>query len=752
MIESSLSSIHHGIKVFPNAASYNLALNALAHSCKGAVVAEDAFLLLQRMLDRCREYSANNADKIGVSRRVVMASPPEPSIITYNSVIHAIAKSRSIDAGFLAEEVFDQMEQWKKECDDNAQQQQHQTPLYHGVMPNSRTLACMIDAWANAETVHGSSVVPERASAIFETALEKRRGYVRSIKGLPDEDINIHNDYSSEQDDLDDVLAFTDDAKTQIMDDDVVEETVDEDYFEEEPVSEMMSPTSLDTIHDRINVAEPFLKPNTVALNTVLHAWSSSRTGYKGALRAHQLLEKAEHLSEMGDIDLPDGIQDPTIATDIEDDSIETQLLRPNGRSYSIAMNVWANVGYVESHYGEEAASKCEEILTKMEEQGAEDASTRPNLVAYTTCISAWARARDTLRAASRAENILNRMIDLYYDEGVTELPVLEGDLENAQHDAPFNAVITAYARNKDPAAPDRALAILDRLEASPIEPTATSYNAVMDACAKHGDPNRALSVLERMKAKSIQPDPTSYDTILNAFARDETPGSSDRAWAFLQQMEEDSMNGQSDFVATNFSYSSVINAFARAAGRPGDGGIHVAEKAKKAYDKMIEQIEAGKLHGNDAFANSCLLNCCANVHGPSTEKRAALIIAINAFEEMKKNPTVHGEPNQFTFGTMMKASSRLSSDRDEKIRLLETLFTQACNRGCLSSAVLGVFLRNTPSDLSTKTIISLGGTKRDIPPRWYRKVSEKHWPRGIDGPRRRNEGCQGQRRYTNEY
>eukprot|EP00956_Cyclotella_meneghiniana_P008831 scaffold12100_cov32-Cyclotella_meneghiniana.AAC.6 len=211
-------------------------------------------------------------------------------------------------------------------------------------------------------------------------------------------------------------------------------------------------------------------------------------------------------------------------------------------------------------------------------------------------------------------------------------------------------------------------------------------------------------------------------------------------------------MNGQSDFVATNFSYSSVINAFARAAGRPGDGGIHVAEKAKKAYDKMIEQIEAGKLHGNDAFANSCLLNCCANVDGPSTEKRAALIIAINAFEEMKKNPTVHGEPNQFTFGTMMKASSRLSSDRDEKIRLLETLFTQACNRGCLSSAVLGVFLRNMPSDLSTKAIISLGGTKRDIPPRWYRKVSEKHWPRGIDGPRRRNEGFQGQRRYTNEY
>lgn len=744
--ELSLPS-KHSIKVFPNAASFNLALNALAYSCKGAVMAREAFLLLQRMLDRCRVYPAD-ADKVGLSSRI--APPPEPSIITYNSVIHAIAKSRFIDGGFLAEEVFEQMEHWKKECDDGARQ--HQTRLYHGVMPNSRTFACMIDAWANADTVHdhGSSVVAERATAIFETALEKRRGYVRSAKGLPEEDININNDYSNEKDDLDEVLSFTDDDEGQMIDDDVVEETVDEDYFEDEPLCEI-SQNPLDTIHNPVNAAEPFLKPNTVALNTVLHAWSLSRMGYRGALRAHQLLEKTEHLSEMGDLDLPEGIQDPTIATDVEDDSVETQSLRPNARSYSIAMNVWANVGYVESHFGEEAAAKCEEILTRMEEQGAEDASTRPNLVAYTTCISAWARARDTLRAAARAENILNRMIDMYYDEGATELPALEGDLENAQHDAPFNAVITAYARNKDPAAPDRALAILDRLEASPIEPTATSYNAVMDACAKHGEPYRALSVLQRMKAKSIQPDPTSYDTILNAFARDETPGSSDRAWAFLQQMEEERMNGQSDFVATNFSYSSVINAFARAAGSR-DGGIHVAQKAKKAYDKMIEQIEAGKLHGNDAFANSCLLNCCANVNGPSTEKRAALIMAINAFEEMKKNPTMHGEPNQFTFGTMMKASSRLSSDQDEKIRLLETLFTQACNRGCLSSAVLGVFLRNMPSDLSTKAIVSLGGTKRDIPPKWYRKVPEKHWPRGIDRPRRMDHGYRGKQRYANEY
>jgi pentatricopeptide repeat protein len=401
-------------------------------------------------------------------------------------------------------------------------------------------------------------------------------------------------------------------------------------------------------------------------------------------------------------------------------------------RSYSGVIKCWANVVTVENHHGEKAASKCEQILTKMEKRGADDSSIRPNLVAYTTCISAWARARDSEKAPARAENILNRMIDLYYDEGMNELPDLEGDLENARHDAPFNSVITAYARSMDPAASDRALAILDRLESSPIEPTATTYNAVMDACAKMGKPERALSVLERMKAKSIHPDPTSYDTILNAYARDETPGSADRAYELLQRLEEDSANGQSDFVATNFSYSSVINAFARSASRF-DGGIALAEKANDVYKRMIRQVEDGKLHGKiDSYANSGLLNCCANVNGPKTDKRAALIMAITAFEDMKKNPAIHGEPNQYTFGTMMKASCRLSSDLDEKIRLLESLFTQACNRGCLSSAVFGQFLRNMPSHLSAKAILSMGGSKRDVPASWYRRVPEKDWPRGM--------------------
>ncbi|KAL7478614.1 hypothetical protein ACHAW6_004373 [Cyclotella cf. meneghiniana] len=749
------SSLKH-TKLFPNAASYNLALHALANSSKGALVATEAYFILNRMLDRCQQYrdameESSSSAAAGIesssSAPLPPLAPPEPNIITYNSVIHAIAKSGASEAGFYSESVFARMESWKEECDErNSKLRETRNgrdsprELYRGVLPNARTLACVLDAWANSKSVHGESLVPERTTAILEVALEKRREYVRSVRGERAESYSF--EMGEEEDDIghvEDIKQFSgiDDIVEEKREsesiDDEIDENLDSELLNDQVSSSAVPLTTLQTPNCSTVEAEPFLRPNIVSFNTVLHAWSMSKRGRQGALRAHELLDKVERLSQSGDLDLPDGHPDPTVSSlDIDDETLGTDSsLRPNGRSYSIVMNAWANVSHADRDHGEDAASKCEMILNKMEERGAEDASVRPNLAAYTTCITAWARAKHD-QAASRAENILHRMIDLYYDKGKNELPALEGDLENAQHDAPFNAVITAYARSADPNASDRAFAVLERLEASPILPTATTYNSVMDACAKHGEPERALWILERMQEKSIRPDPTSYDTILNAFARDETAGSAERAWEFLLRLEDERMNGKSDFVPTNISYSSVINAFARASGRK-EGGIHVAEKAKEVYDKMIHLIETGKLFGNaDPYANSCFINCCANVNGPSSEKRTALIMAINAFEEMKKNTNVHGEPNQYTFGTMMKACIKLSSDPGEKIRLLESLFVQACNRGYLSSSVLGQFVRNTPSHVSAKAILAQGGSKRDLPEKWYRHVHQKDWPRAM--------------------
>ena len=623
-------------QLIPNAASYNLALHTLAHSDHQHNMAQEAYSILIRMLDRYQKYIdiTTDADMSTSAKQQLLPKPCEPTIITYNSVLHAIAKSGTNDAGHLAEQVFEMMMD-KSSCS-------------NGVHPNARTLACVIDAWSNVKNTNTQQMYgPERAEAILNMFINKRRAFVDSVTGVA-----IRDDHHGEGDEdeysenvpTDDVeeesiqfVMHEDSIVLDDDDDDVVEETIDEELQLTTTETTMSSLSPIITKSEQEEVqrcapsSQPFVKPNIVAFNSCIHAWASSGRGREGAHRAQELLAQLELLSNSGELDLPPDHPDETV-NDIDDNDSLDNSLKPNVRTYSLVMNAWSNVARVEQGSGEDAASHCEDILTKMEEQGAIDSSVRPNLVAYVTSISCWARTRDVEHAASRAENILNRMIDLYYNEDESELPIIEGDVENANHDAPFNSVITSYARSSDPYATERALSVLERLEASLISPTIVTYNAVLDVCAKKGEPDRALEVLEKMKQmSSISLDSTSYDTVLDAFARCEKIGSSERAYNYLCQLEEERLKGESSFTPSGRSYTNVITAFARQSGND-SGGISTVHRAKEVYDKLIKQIEEGVLqNGNvDSFANSSLLNCCANVYGTRSEKKEALVIAVS--------------------------------------------------------------------------------------------------------------------------
>jgi len=617
-------------QLIPNAVSYNLALHTLAHSDHQHNMAQEAYSILIRMLDRYQKYIDITTDA-DMSVKQQLPKPCEPTIITYNSVLHAIAKSGTNDAGHLAEQVFDMM-------------MDKSSSFSNRVHPNARTLACVIDAWSNVKSSTNTQQMyysPERAEAILNVFINKRRAFVESVTGVVlqdehhDDHVDIPTDTDVEEESIQ-IVMHEDSIVLDDDDDDVIEETID-DELQLTTTETTMSSLSTDIhkskqeeeVQQRVP-SQPFVKPNIVAFNSCIHAWASSGRGREGAHRAQELLAQLELLSNSGELDLPLGHPDE-IANYVDDDSLDNSV-KPNVRTYSMIMNAWSNVARVEQGSGEDAATHCEDILTKMEEQGAIDSSVRPNLVAYVTSISCWARTRDVEHAASRAENILNRMIDLYYNEDKSELPIIEGDIENANHDAPFNSVITSYARSSDPYATERALSVLERLEASLISPTIVTYNAVLDVCAKKGEPDRALEVLEKMKQiPSISLDSTSYDTVLDAFARCEKIGSSERAYNYLCQLEEERLKGESTFTPSGRSYTNVITAFARQSGND-SGGISTVHRAKEVYDKLIKQIEEGVLqNGNvDSFANSSLLNCCANVYGTRSEKKEALVIAVS--------------------------------------------------------------------------------------------------------------------------
>ena len=202
-------------------------------------VSYEAYNILLRMINRCKRYidtidslflnnnnsSSNNGfennekNTISIATRVLTAiakgllpTPPcEPTIITLNSVIHAIARSNTTsDAGHLVEEVYRVMDQWSMECQERQRQQQmsfvdsghniqynnnNRVWLYQGVIPNARTLACTIDAWANSSnnittyqqdssssssSTSCNNFAPERADAILQLAINQRRAYVNN--------------------------------------------------------------------------------------------------------------------------------------------------------------------------------------------------------------------------------------------------------------------------------------------------------------------------------------------------------------------------------------------------------------------------------------------------------------------------------------------------------------------------------------------------------------------------------------------
>jgi hypothetical protein len=54
-------------------------------------------------------------------------------------------------------------------------------------------------------------------------------------------------------------------------------------------------------------------------------------------------------------------------------------------------------------------------------------------------------------------------------------------------------------------------------------------------------------------------------------------------------------------------------------------------KRAKEIYDSLIDQMKNGAIYGAaDPFANSCLLNCCANIYGSRAEKKEALVTAVS--------------------------------------------------------------------------------------------------------------------------
>jgi len=564
----------------PDAVSYNYVCQAYARSAAAATAsgncgiesARRAEIILDHMLEQCRHYGTNDSVLLARGNRKKKnfnIHPPEPLVTTFNTVMNAWAKTNC--GGDMAEGVFRKMEHWRHECQNKSDGNgRGSCDLYHGARPNARSLAIVLDAWANnispsAEDEH--EVFPaDRALAILHHAVELRTRHIKDIS---------RRHFGSRG----------------------------EATFEKDEEGEFVG---CDTSNIHLN---------GIAFHSVLNALARSSNGQRRAAEmAEDLFCLLQNLHEFGELDgVTNYVENFEMNDDDDDDLSVSSSLKPNTRTWSLLIQCWTNAACSDDNEDEReyAARRAEFILSTMEKLYQKGESVKPNVITYTSCIMAWSNCSSE-KSSERALSLLERMEKMY--EGNTSF---HGDGVNNELEKPnvalYNACLSVLCRPPSSSSSRtmmQAINLLDKMEHQKIVDV-TSYNTVLDGFAKrmqkHYNATRtknekyiegAWSLFLRMRQEQsrcngVSPDVITYNTIMNVMARSQRHNSIQRT----QQLLDDMLKTAS-INPTEVSFTTVLNACAWSI---------LDEKADPARVTFQQYIQLSKKKNSDGSGEKLL-------------------------------------------------------------------------------------------------------------------------------------------------
>jgi hypothetical protein len=190
--------------------------------------------------------------------------------------------------------------------------------------------------------------------------------------------------------------------------------------------------------------------PDTVVFNAVMHAWANSGDPAAGS-KAALLLNQMQELHVLAKYDCA-----------------------PDTVSFNTVLSAWSHGGHMN------AAMQAERILQEMVTANrlAPDQAPAPNAVSYNSVLHAWSKSQ-LPGAANRAEAVLEFMI-----RSSKKNPEIAPDVYS------FTSVLNALAKSKEPNKAQRARARLDQLlemyavsrDAS-LRPSQVTFNTVLNGC-----------------------------------------------------------------------------------------------------------------------------------------------------------------------------------------------------------------------------------------------------------------------------
>lgn len=298
-------------------------------------------------------------------------------------------------------------------------------------------------------------------------------------------------------------------------------------------------------------VLERIVRAGLVPCSTTMHSLVAAYIGFGDLPMAEKMVQAMREgrldlcavlrdANAGGMSDESDGLLEKLVRPELDEPPpLLSRTFVPNTRIYTILMK-----GYMKQ-------GRVDDVVRMIRAMQRElDPASHPDIVTYTTVISALANAG----AMDRAHSVLAEMISA----GVSPNRVT------------YNVLLKGYCQQLQL---DKAKGLIREMaERAEIEPNAVSYNILIDGCILMDDSACALKYFNEMRERGIAPTKVSYTTLMKAFALSGQPRLANNVF--------DEMTKDPKVKVDRVAWNMLIEGYCR---------LGLIEEAKKIVERMKE-------------------------------------------------------------------------------------------------------------------------------------------------------------------
>ncbi|CAJ1966558.1 unnamed protein product [Cylindrotheca closterium] len=401
----------------------------------------------------------------------------------------------------------------------------------------------------------------------------------------------------------------------------------------------------------------PVLKPDSYSYSAVLNAYAKCRGKTVAAKRAEELLNQMENTIQVT-TDIchnavincwsvsghPDaGRRAQRWLTRLEE-SKDTP--KPTKISYNNCIKAWAR--------SPNGASNAHQLLQKMQDLGGQFS---PDKISYSTCIDAYCKCTDDLSAAAvKAEQLLTQMEE--------KAPMNEDIRPDV---VAYTSVLYAFA--KAGTHTNEAMQLIDRMKKHANEqPNTTFLNTLLHLFAKSHKIEPAETLLRSMKQNDMA-DRISYTAVISANAN---VGNAKRAKELLSEIwsQYESSEGNARFLPTTKTYASVLHAIAKSKDRTSID-LNEVDNLLDQLRTLHQETGSPELQPNTVLYSLIFL-ILSNSRDPSAPERAEKLMALMKEEQGGGNENVRPDATTYAYLINTYTKSRVHNSAQMARKLLE--------------------------------------------------------------------------------